>query len=132
MRSFAGAMRSAAAIAGALLALGLLALAPRPARAADDALVEAARKEGQVVWYTTLIVNQVVRPLQEAFEKKYPGVKLQYSRADDAPTALKILSETRAGRLQADIIDSLFRSRCNAAASSRPTSRRTSRRIRPT
>jgi ABC-type Fe3+ transport system substrate-binding protein len=111
MLSFAGAMRSAAAIAGALLASGLLALVllgPRPARAADDALVEAARKEGRVVWYTTLIVNQVVRPLQEAFEKKYPGVKLQYSRADDAPTALKILSETRAGRFQADIIDSLY------------------------
>jgi ABC-type Fe3+ transport system substrate-binding protein len=53
-------------------------------------------------------VNQVVRPLQQAFEKKYPGVKLQYSRADDAPTALKILSEARAGRLQADIIDSLY------------------------
>jgi len=78
-----------------------------PARAADADFIEAARKEGQVVWYTTLIVNQIVRPLQDAFEKKYPGVKLQYSRADDAPTALKILSEARAGRGQADVFDSL-------------------------
>jgi ABC-type Fe3+ transport system substrate-binding protein len=84
-------------------------LAPLPAaRAADGALIEAARREGQVVWYTTLIVNQAIRPLQEAFEKKYPGVKLQYSRADDAPTALKILSEARAGRVQADVFDSLY------------------------
>jgi iron(III) transport system substrate-binding protein len=78
------------------------------ARAADAALIEAARKEGQVVWYTTLIVNQIIRPLQEAFEKKYPGIKLQYSRADDAPTALKLLSEARAGRVQADVFDSLY------------------------
>jgi iron(III) transport system substrate-binding protein len=86
-----------------------LAVAITPAaRAADAALIEAAKKEGQVVWYTTLIVNQAIRPLQEAFEKKYPGVRLQYSRADDAPTALKILSEARAGRVQADVFDSLY------------------------
>lgn len=93
------------AIMAASMVLGLAAPA---ARAADTALIEAARKEGQVVWYTTLIVNQAVRPLQEAFEKKYPGVRLQYSRADDAPTALKLLSEARAGRVQADIFDSLY------------------------
>jgi len=86
----------------------MLAPAARAARAADAALIETAKKEGQVVWYTTLIVNQAVRPLQEAFERKFPGIKLQYSRADDAPTALKILSEARAGRVQADVFDSLY------------------------
>src|ERR1700693_5144332 len=91
---------------GAMLALAAMLASAAPA--ADAALIEAAKKEGQVVWYTTLIVNQAIRPLQEAFEKKYPGVKLQYSRADDAPTALKILSEARAGRVQADIFDSLY------------------------
>jgi ABC-type Fe3+ transport system substrate-binding protein len=98
--------KRAAAIVASTIAF---ALAPAPAaRAADAALIAAAKKEGQVVWYTTLIVNQAIRPLQEAFEKKYPGVKLQYSRADDAPTALKILSEARAGRVQADVFDSLY------------------------
>jgi ABC-type Fe3+ transport system substrate-binding protein len=91
---------------GAALAAALLV--PASAPAADAALVEAARKEGQVVWYTTLIVNQAIRPLQEAFEREYPGIKLQYSRADDAPTALKILSEARASRVQADVFDSLY------------------------
>jgi ABC-type Fe3+ transport system substrate-binding protein len=84
----------------------LLTYAPK-AKAADAALIAAARKEGQVVWYTTLIVNQIVRPLQMAFEKQY-GVKLNYSRADDAPTVLKLLNEARAGRVQADIFDSLY------------------------
>jgi ABC-type Fe3+ transport system substrate-binding protein len=88
--------------------LAIVVMLTPAAQAADAALIEAAKKEGQVVWYTTLIVNQAIRPLQEAFEKKYPGVKLQYSRADDAPTALKILSEARAGRVQADVFDSLY------------------------
>ena len=30
------------------------------APAADTALIDAAKKEGQVVWYTTLIVNQEI------------------------------------------------------------------------
>src|SRR5690348_6843060 len=43
------------------------------ASAADQSTIDAAKKEGQVVWYTTLIVNQIIRPLKTAFEKKYPG-----------------------------------------------------------
>jgi ABC-type Fe3+ transport system substrate-binding protein len=75
------------------------------ALAADAALIAAAKKDGQVVWYTTLIVSQAVRPLAKAFTEKYPGVEVRYSRADSGPTALKILNEARAGRLQADVFD---------------------------
>ncbi len=64
--------------------LALAFLAGKPARAADAALIEAAKKEGKVVWYTTLIVNQAIRPLKEAFEKTYPGIELQYTRADES------------------------------------------------
>src|ERR1700729_1756857 len=91
---------------GVAFAVVVALVAPRAA-AADAALIEAAKKEGQVVWYTTLIVNQIVRPLKEAFEKKYPGVTLQYARADDQPTSLKILAEAQAGHMQADIFDGL-------------------------
>jgi len=90
----------------ALLALTAVG-ASRPAGAADAALIEAARKEGKGVWYTTLIVNQAVRPLKDAFERKYPGIDLQYSRADETPTAAKILEEGVAGRVQADIFDGI-------------------------
>jgi iron(III) transport system substrate-binding protein len=90
------------------IAFGMLVLLTvRPAAAADAALIEAAKKEGQVVWYTTLIVNQIIRPLKEAFEKKYPGVQLQYTRADDLVTSAKILAEGKAGRVQADIFDGI-------------------------
>ena len=65
-----------------LIAAVLLAC---PCAQADDALYEAAKKEGQVVWYTSLIVNQAVRPLVEAFNKKYPGVEVKYARGDSGP-----------------------------------------------
>src|SRR5215471_14843305 len=87
--------------------LVLACIAATPASAADAALIEAARKEGKVVWYTTLIVNQAIRPLKEAFEKAYPGIELQYTRADESPTAAKILAEAQAGRLQADVFDGI-------------------------
>jgi iron(III) transport system substrate-binding protein len=89
-----------------LLALGCW-LARGESRAADAALIEAAKKERQVVWYTTLIVNQAIRPLKEAFEKKYPGIELQFARADESPTAAKLLAEAGAGRVQADVFDGI-------------------------
>jgi iron(III) transport system substrate-binding protein len=78
-----------------------------PALAADADLIGAAKKEGKVVWYTTLIVNQAVRPLKAAFEAKYLGIELQYVRADESPTAAKILAEAQAGRVQADVFDGI-------------------------
>src|SRR5215475_8187027 len=38
-------------------------------------LIESAKKEGKVTFYTGLIVDQVVRPLKEGFEKEYPFVQ---------------------------------------------------------
>jgi ABC-type Fe3+ transport system substrate-binding protein len=83
------------------------ALAISSARADDAALLAQARKEGRVVWYTTLIANQVVEPLKAAFQAKYPGVVLDYARGDEQPNAVKILNESRAGRTQADVYDGL-------------------------
>jgi ABC-type Fe3+ transport system substrate-binding protein len=80
---------------------------PRPASAADAALYEAARREGTVVWYTSLIVNQAVRPLVDAFNKKYPGIEVRYARADSGPNAIKVMSEARAGKIQGDVFDGI-------------------------
>ena len=53
-----------------------IALMNRPDR--QKILVEGAKKEGKVSWYTTLIVDQVVRPVKEAFEKEYPFIQVEY------------------------------------------------------
>lgn len=94
----------------ALAGAALLPFAARGAQAQttqDEALIAAARKEGSVLWYTTLIVNQAVLPLKAAFEKKYPGVTLQFVRNDEAPTAIRLMNEMKGGRPQADVFDGL-------------------------
>ena len=57
------------------LVLGALAAPPAAAEAyrPDPALVAAAKKEGQVLIYTTLIVDQIVRPLIQAFQAQVPA-----------------------------------------------------------
>jgi iron(III) transport system substrate-binding protein len=89
---------------GASLGLVGLAVTAGPIGAADPALIAAAKKEGEVVWYTTQIVSQLVRPVTAAFEKKY-CIKVRSTRANATETAVKILNEAKAGRLQADIFD---------------------------
>jgi iron(III) transport system substrate-binding protein len=74
------------------------------ARAADAALIEAAKKEGKVVWYTTLLMNQLGGPLANAFEKKY-GIKVEASRNDPGETMLRLMQENRADNMQADVFD---------------------------
>ena len=73
--------------------------------AVDQKLIDAAKKEGQVVWYSTLIVNQLVRPVAQAFEKKYPGITVKYSRTPAGEMALKLQNEIRANAVQADVFD---------------------------
>lgn len=85
------------------LALGA-ALTAAPALAADPALIAAAKKEGQLTWYTTQIVNQFARPAADAFQKKY-GIRVNYIRADSNEVTLRIQNEGKAGRVQADVFD---------------------------
>ena len=88
-----------------LLAAALLAVMSAPACAADPALVAAATKEGEVVWYTTQIINQLARPIIAGFEAKYPGIKVHAVRANASEVALRVLNEGKAGRAQADVVD---------------------------
>lgn len=68
-------------------------------------LEAGAKKEGKVVWYTTLIVNQAVRPLKEAFEKKYPFLEVEFFRGNSTKVAQRMATEYQAGRHDVDIID---------------------------
>src|ERR1700739_3738548 len=75
-----------------------------PAMAADQKLIDAAKKDGSVTWYTSQIVDQFARPAAEAFEKKY-GIKVDYLRSDSSELALRIVNEAHAGKVQADLFD---------------------------
>jgi iron(III) transport system substrate-binding protein len=92
-----------ASIASRFALIGALALG-QPARAAEisSALIAKAKQEGQVVYYTDLIVDQIVRPRAAAFAAKFP-IKVSVTRADSQVNILKILNEHQAGRPMSDI-----------------------------
>lgn len=104
MTKVPSARRAPRALLSTMLAATMGLLAAGGARAADPQLVEAAQKEGQVMWYTTMLVDQAVRPLAEAFRAKY-GITLEYARSNSAEVALKIINEGQAGRRLGDVFD---------------------------
>lgn len=71
----------------------------------EQKLIEGAKKEGQVVFYSAMIVNQALRPIVDAFEEKYPFVKVSYWRADDEDMFAKLSAEERAKNLVGDLIE---------------------------
>jgi len=74
------------------------------ALAADVALIDAARKEGRVTWYTVQIVDQIVRPIITGYQRKY-GIQVEYVRANSFELGLRISNEAKAGRVQASVFD---------------------------
>ena len=94
-------------LAGLALIAAVLLVAQRAHADEDGALYEAAKKEGQVVWYTSLIVNQAVRPMVDAFNKKYPGIEVKYNRGDSGPNAIRVINEARAGKVTSDVFDGI-------------------------
>jgi iron(III) transport system substrate-binding protein len=96
--------------AGVLLSLLTVALLITPRTAAtaqewqpDPKLAEAARKEGEAIWYTTLIVDQIVRPLIKEFQARVPGVDIKFVRAESTALVVRLTNEARAGQPQSDL-----------------------------
>ena len=70
---------SVAAAGGMLFAQPLRAAAPE-ATAVTPALIEAARREGKLAFYTALELN-ISEKLGKAFEAKYPGIAVRVERS---------------------------------------------------
>lgn len=66
-------------------------------------LIEGAKKEGRLVWYTAMGASDA-NSLLEAFKKKYPFVvKTELFRGTAERTLNRILTETRAGKWGFDL-----------------------------
>ena len=79
------------------------AQAPAPYEATPE-LIEAAKKEGKVVWYTATDV-QVAEKAAKAFEAKYPGVKVQVERSGSERVFQRINQEYGSKIYNADVIE---------------------------
>jgi len=85
------------------LALLLAVLVAAPALGQDQKLVAGAKKESEVMLYTSLVPEDL-GPLGAAFEKKH-GVKLKTWRANSEKVLQRAVTEIRAGRSDADVIE---------------------------
>jgi iron(III) transport system substrate-binding protein len=67
-------------------------------------LLEGAKAEGKIVWYTSL--SGVYRELVDAFKKKYPDISIEVYRGGSTDLGPRLLNEAQAGRYVADALES--------------------------
>ena len=71
--------------------------------AQDAALIQAARKEGKVAWYTSLgLVSSTA--IAHYFENKYKGIEVEVQRSGSQRVLQRVMQEATAGIRNADII----------------------------
>jgi iron(III) transport system substrate-binding protein len=90
-------------ISALLIVLALcLAVSAIEARAQDPRL-EAARKEGKVVWYTSLALTSSEK-VAKLFETAYPGVKVEVHRTGSQRILQRMMQELQAGIKNVDVV----------------------------
>jgi iron(III) transport system substrate-binding protein len=89
-----------------IILLHLVCLLIRPIYAqesTDPKVVEAARREGEIVWYTTMSLDQS-KEFMERFQKKYPFLKPSVFRSGGGALLNRVSSEAKAGKYLFDVI----------------------------
>lgn len=82
-----------------LTAVFLLPDASWPQGSPDPKLIEGAKKEGEMIWYSTMTLDQSKQVI-DRFQKKYPFIRPNLFRTGGGPLLNKILTEAR-GNLHA-------------------------------
>ncbi len=97
-------LKGAGAVALTVAATPLRAQAPPPVAVTND-LIEAARKEGRVVYYTSVDLPLAQR-IGKAFEAKYPGVAVRVERSG-AERVFQRIGQEYASKIHAvDVVNS--------------------------
>ena len=86
-----------------LVLLALCFLSAPVARAQDPQLVQAARKEAKVVWYTSLAIPSSTA-ISHYFQNKYKGVEVEVHRNGSQRVLQRFMQEAAAGLKNADIV----------------------------
>ncbi len=89
------------------VAAGVIAVfgATGATRAADQAMIDAAKKEGKFVWYTGLVLTEAAKPIIDAFKAKYPGIEVEAARYAAPDILLRVQNEAQAKNYVVDIVD---------------------------
>src|SRR5213082_3737664 len=93
-----------ALLAGAAFSTRVMASAPPP-EPVTPALIEAAKKEGQVIYYTSTDLP-VAEKLAKAFEAKYSGIKVRVERTGAERVFQRIGQEYSSNIHAVDVVNS--------------------------
>ena len=93
-------MNIRSALVGLLVSIVTVAAVPV---SAQDARVEAAKKEGKVVWYTSLALPTAEK-IGKLFEAAYPGIKVEVQRTGSQRILQRVMQETQANLKLVDVI----------------------------
>jgi iron(III) transport system substrate-binding protein len=88
-------------IARLLLVTAVLLVAG--AASAQDARLEAAKKEGKVVWYTSLVLPSAEK-VAKLFEAAYPGIKVEVHRTGSERILGRVMQELKANIKNVDVV----------------------------
>jgi iron(III) transport system substrate-binding protein len=87
----------------ALILAASLALLPAAPAAAQTPNVDAAKKEGKVVWYTSLALPSAEK-VAKLFEAAYPGIKVEVHRTGSQRILQRVMQELQANIKNVDVI----------------------------
>jgi iron(III) transport system substrate-binding protein len=74
--------------------------------ASNDALIEGAKREGEVVFYASMNLGEA-NNLIAKFEARYPFIKVRLNRTGSEKLLTKVLTEARAKKMFADVIQTV-------------------------
>ena len=97
-------LKGSAALGAAAFATRVNAQAPA-AEAVTPALIEAAKKEGKVVWYTSVDLP-LAEKVGKAFEARYPGIAVRVERSGAERVFQRIGQEYASNIRAVDVVNS--------------------------
>ena len=97
-------LKGSGALALGLSSTRVLAAAP-PATAVTPALIEAAKKEGKVLYYTSVDLPMAEK-IARAFEAKYPGIAVRVERTGAERVFQRITQEYSSRIYAVDVVNS--------------------------
>jgi iron(III) transport system substrate-binding protein len=88
-----------------LVMTGFVALAPVAMAQSnnDKQLYEAAKKEGELTWYSGILNQQICDEVGQAFSKKYPGVSVHAIKTTSQVAFQRLLQDLKADSVLSDV-----------------------------
>jgi iron(III) transport system substrate-binding protein len=88
-----------------LAVAGIVALTPAAMAQSsqEKQLYEAAKKEGQLTWYSGVLNQQICDEVGQAFSKKYPGVSVHAIKTTSQVAFQRLLQDIKAGDVLSDV-----------------------------